>query len=374
MNKEMSNLEQQISKFEEQTGRQLNIKNNKPYYAGDLDLDGCTGITSLPDNLIVGEYLDLDGCTGITSLPDNLTVGGSLYLRDTGITSLPDNLTVGGYLDLEGCTGITSLPDNLIVGGYLDLRGTGITSLPDNLIVGGSLYLRDTGITSLPDNLTVGGYLDLRDTGRTSLPDNLTVGGYLDLRDTGRTSLPDNLTERGGLYLCGTGIKDTSKVKNKLSQDARQRIKNITNQVLRWEFGNRIYIKVDGIFSQLISQRGNVSVIRQIGKDRKEYLVTDGLGRWAHGDTIADARKDLIYKISNRDKSAYENLTLDSELTFEECIECYRVITGACAAGTRDYVENRLPKPHKEKYTIREIIDLTDGEYGSNALKEFFTK
>ena len=232
MNKEMSNLEQQISKFEEQTGRQLNIKNNKPYYAGDLDLDGCTGITSLPDNL---------------------TVGGSLYLRDTG-------------------------------------------------------------------------------------------------------------------------IKDTSKVKNKLSQDARQRIKNITNQVLRWEFGNRIYIKVDGIFSQLISQRGNVSVIRQIGKDRKEYLVTDGLGRWAHGDTIADARKDLIYKISNRDKSAYENLTLDSELTFEECIECYRVITGACAAGTRDYVENRLPKPHKEKYTIREIIDLTDGEYGSNALKEFFTK
>ena len=315
MNKEMSNLEQQISKFEEQTGRQLNIKNNKPYYAGDLDLD----------------------------------------LRDTGITSLPDNLTVGGYLDLEGCTGITSLPDNLIVGEYLDLDGC-------------------TGITSLPDNLIVGGYLDLDGTGITSLPDNLTVGEYLDLRGTGITSLPDNLTVGGGLYLCGTGIKDTSKVKNKLSQDARQRIKNITNQVLRWEFGNRIYIKVDGIFSQLISQRGNVSVIRQIGKDRKEYLVTDGLGRWAHGDTIADARKDLIYKISNRDKSAYENLTLDSELTFEECIECYRVITGACAAGTRDYVENRLPKPHKEKYTIREIIDLTDGEYGSNALKEFFTK
>ena len=353
MNKEMSNLEQQISKFEEQTGRQLNIKNNKPYYAGDLDLDGCTGITSLPDNLTVGGYLDLEGCTGITSLPDNLIVGGSLYLRDTGITSLPDNLTVGGYLDLRD-TGITSLPDNLTVGGYLDLRDTGITSLPDNLIVGGYLDLDGTGITSLPDNLTVGEYLDLRGTGITSLPDNLTVGG--------------------GLYLCGTGIKDTSKVKNKLSQDARQRIKNITNQVLRWEFGNRIYIKVDGIFSQLISQRGNVSVIRQIGKDRKEYLVTDGLGRWAHGDTIADAREDLIYKISNRDKSAYENLTLDSELTFEECIECYRVITGACAAGTRDYVENRLPKPHKEKYTIREIIDLTDGEYGSNALKEFFTK
>ena len=268
----MNKSEQQIQKFEEQTGHKLIIKDKKPFYGGYLDLNG----------------------TGITSLPDNLTVCGWLDLRGTGISSLPDNLTVGGALYLEGCTGITSLPDNLTVGGSLDLRGA--------------------------------------------------------------------------------GIKDTSKVKNRLSQDARQRIENITNQVFRWEFGNRIYIKVDGIFSQLISQRGNVSVIRQIGKDRKEYLVTDGLGRWTHGDTIADARKDLIYKISNRDKSVYENLTLDSELTFEECIECYRVITGACAAGTRDYVENRLPKPHKEKYTIREIIDITNGEYGSNALKEFFTK
>ena len=242
---------------------------------------------------------------------------------------------MGGSLDLDGCTGITSLPDNLTVGGYLDLRGTGITSLPDNLTVGGSLDLDGcTGITSLPDNLTVGGYLDLR----------------------------------------GTGIKDTSKVKNKLSQDARQRIKNITNQVFRWEFDNRIYIKVDGVFSRLISEHANVLRIRQIGENKDRYLVTDSLGRWAHGDTIADARKDLIYKISNRDTSRYKDLTLDSELTFDECIECYRVITGACAAGTRDYVENRLPKPHKEKYTIREIIDLTDGEYGSKALKEFFTK
>ena len=54
----------------------------------------------------VAGSLDLEGCTGIRALPDNLTVGGSLHLRGTGITALPDNLTVGGYLDLRG-TGIT---------------------------------------------------------------------------------------------------------------------------------------------------------------------------------------------------------------------------------------------------------------------------
>lgn len=50
MNKEMSNLEQQIQRFEEQTGIKLIIKDKRPFYGGYLDLNG-TGITSLPDNL-----------------------------------------------------------------------------------------------------------------------------------------------------------------------------------------------------------------------------------------------------------------------------------------------------------------------------------
>ena len=44
------------------------------------------------------------------------------------------------------------------------------------------------------------------------------------------------------------------------------------------------------------------------------------------------------------------------------------------AAGTRDYVENRLPKPHKEKYSIREMIELTKGEYQAECFKKFFTQ
>ena len=47
-------------------------------------------------------------------------------------------------------------------------------------------------------------------------------------------------------------------------------------------------------------------------------------------------------------------------------------ITGACSPGTRDYIANRLPKPHKSKYSIGEIISLTEGEYGSEKFKEFF--
>ena len=71
--------------------------------------------------------------------------------------------------------------------------------------------------------------------------------------------------------------------------------------------------------------------------------------------------------------SRYKDLSLDDELTFEEAIAAYRTITGACSAGTRNYIENRLPTPHKEKYTVREIIKLTSGEYGGETFKKFFS-
>ena len=75
-----------------------------------------------------------------------------------------------------------------------------------------------------------------------------------------------------------------------------------------------------------------------------------------------------------RGTSAYKDMSLDDIMSYEEAIAAYRTITGACSAGTRDYIENRLPKPHKSEYTIREIIQLTKGEYRSEVFKEFFIK
>lgn len=40
-------------------------------FSGSLDLQGCTGLTSLPDNLTVGGSLDLQGCTGLTKVIHN---------------------------------------------------------------------------------------------------------------------------------------------------------------------------------------------------------------------------------------------------------------------------------------------------------------
>jgi hypothetical protein len=111
--------------------------------------------------------------------------------------------------------------------------------------------------------------------------------------------------------------------------------------------------------------------VRKIGSDNVLYLITDGEGRWSHGDSLKEAKEDLIYKISNRKKEDYLGLTLEDKLTFEDGIMCYRVITGACSFGVKDYVKNRLVKKKKE-YTIKEIIKMTEGEYGNKEFCGFF--
>ena len=427
---ETKTLQEQINKFYKETRYRLVVKDGKPYYGGNLDFRGIK-ISEFPENLVIAGYLNLYG-TKITKLPDNLIVGGSLNLRYAEITELPDNLVVGGDLDICG-TNIAKLPKNLVVGGCLDISRTKITELPDNLVIGGNLDLGNINITKLPDNLVVGGDLDIYNTKITKLSKKLIVGDYLDLEGTEIDELPDNLVVGGGLYLAYTNItklpenlvvgdcldishtKITELPENfvvgrnlylrgskvaelpdnlivgaaifgmanipmrpTLTKEEKTILQNVYSSIqnikgfLQWNAGGKTYIKVDDIFSVVDSHRGNVWISHRIGKDETLYIVTDGEGHYAHGNTLKEAKADLIYKINDRDTSSYENLSLDDEISFEDAIVMYRTITGACSAGTRNFVENRLHEPHKEKYTIKEIIDLTDGEYGSKTLKDFF--
>ena len=241
--------------------------------------------------------------------------------------------------------------------GNLDLSGSSITALPDNLTVGGGLDLFGTGITALPDNLTVGGWLNLFGTGITSLPDNLTVGGGLDLIGTGITSLPDNLTVGGGLDLSGTGITAQERKKVRRLKDG--------------DYMPGRYLYADGILTH-VKQRVEVDgYTLYIGKIKGKNVVSDGT-HYAHCDKLRDGIADLAFKTAaDRGADQYEGLPLDTELTVDEAKTMYRVITGACRAGTDAFVES-LGDTLKERYTIREMLELTRGQYNSNRFAEFF--
>ena len=240
-----------------------------------------------------------------------------------------------GNLDLSS---LTSLPENfnVTVGGYLDLGS--VTSIPENfnVTVGGSLYLNS--LKTIQENF------------------NVTVGGYLDLGSL--KSLPENykISLKGDLYIDDNKVS-TKVIYKKLDSDS----------IIVYEGTN--YIRVDGIFCEVIQNHEGIKKCRKINSTKEFYIVSSN-GKHSHGETIEEARKDLIYKITNRDKSSYKGLKSDSKLSFGEAVECYRVITGACFFGTKNFIET-YKVPEKD-YTINEIIKLTSNQYGGSTFKEFF--
>ena len=124
----------------------------------------------------------------------------------------------------------------------------------------------------------------------------------------------------------------------------------------------------DDMFHRIVSTRNNIKKLKNENGEIV-YLVSDG-DKHAHGKTIKEARENLIYKIGDRDKSAYEHIKLSSKHTVPELIEMYRVITGACEYGVKDFVKSQ--ENLKKKYSLSEIIELTENCYGHDVFKDFF--
>ena len=321
-------------------------------FFGDLHL---TNQLSLPEGFnpkVSGSLYAMN--TAFIPRGFNPTVRKNLYLNT--LTSIPEgfNPTVGWNLLLER---LTSIPDgfNPTVAGNLSLRG--LTSIPEgfNPTVGGTLFLDN--LTSIPEgfNPTVGGGLFLDRL--TSIPEGFspTVGKNLHLN--GLTRIPEGfcptvgrvLSMRSGLT-CWTETPPS---------------------MLTWQDGR--YVSADGVLTEVVSRRGNVMRVRNIGDDEVFFLVTDGEGNYAHGATLREAREDLLYKVSDRDVSEYEGVSLDHKMTFREAVACYRTITGACAQGVKNFVEQHDVSKRK-KYTVGQIIGMTKGAYGGERFEQFFER
>jgi hypothetical protein len=306
-----------------------------PTVSDSLNLNS---VTEIPKgfNPTVGGYLYL---SSLTEIPEgfNPTVSDSLNLNS--VTQIPEgfNPTVGGNLDLES---VTKIPKgfNPTVGGSLFLDSVKVLPEGFNPIVGGNLYLES--VKELPNgfNLTVGWNLYLNSLTKIPKGFNPTVGWNLDLNSL--TQIPEGFN--------------------------RSDYENKRISLLQWDK----YILCDDRFSEVISKKGNVWKLKNIGKDKIYYLVTDGNGNYAHGDTIKQAKDDLIYKISKRDVSQYHNIDLDKKFSFTECITMYRSITGSCSTGVKNFIETNGIK--KQSYSVNDIIEITKNNYGNESFNKFF--
>ena len=365
-----------------------------------------SGVTKLPKGLEVESYIDISG-TEVEELPEDTKFGSSLYVSNMKKPfSFPKVLKVNGNFDCEYTT-IKRMPEEVYAKWSFDLSGSTFDKLPKIMEVGYGLYLHDTDITELPECLKeIYGSIAIRSTKVSKLNDNLVVYGVLNLGYTPIEELPEGFIVGNELYLEDTKLKDYSKLhkvctKFIVTEEKYNEIKDtLTKHSFKpyneyyYDNNNNIrvtfepnykgaylfenesgkYIKADEIFGKIVEQKGNVYHVKLSGSEDITYLLTDGEGHWSHGVTLEKAKDDLLYKIGERNKGNYKGLSLDSELSFKEAIVCYRVITGACSLGTKDFIEHRLGKNKKGSYTISEIIDLTEGEYGNKTFKDFFCK
>ncbi len=239
-------------------------------------------------------------------------ISGDLYLGS--LTSIPEgfNPTVGGDLYLGS---LTSIPEGF------------------NPTVGGDLYLGS--LTSIPEgfNPTVGGYLDLGSL--TSIPEgfNPTVGGYLDLRSL--TSIPEgfNPTVGGNIYHKNKTVNSTNK--------PTLPIKTSKNKLLFWQDGK--FVSADRMLTEVLQKRGNVYRVRKIHSVKEFYLVTDGTTH-AHGDTLKQAKRDFEFKLI-AEKLKSDPIKEDTIIT----IQYYRIVTGACEAGVRRWIDSVFSGKEKER-------------------------
>lgn len=323
-----------------------------------------SALTELPKGLKIRDTLDIS-YTKITEIPDDCEFG-SLYIENTKINKLRDNMNLN-CLNVRNSL-LQELPKGLKVKNYLGISYTDITGIPDDCEFG-SLSMIHTKITKLRDNLVLGNFIAYNSS-LTELPKGLVVMGDLEIFHTNITEIPNDCWANA--IQCSFELNDEryeKKIEGTLHYKLKNEIVHISHP------SGREFLHVDDIFSEVIEKKGNVYHARNGVNGQNFYVVTDGNEHWAHGNTLDGAKQDLFYKISVRDKSEYEKLTLDSVLSYDEAIACYRVITGACKLGTNDYLEHRLPEPKKKKkYTIGEMIELTKSEYGGRTFREFFEK
>jgi hypothetical protein len=284
----------------------------------------------------------------------NPTVCGSLCLDSVTKPIKGFNPTVGGNLSMDSVTEVIE-GFNPTVGGSLWLDSVTKLVKGFNPTVGDSLCMDSVTELVKGFNPTVGGYLWMDSVTKLIKGFNPTVGRNLSMDSVTKLIKGFNPTVGGCLSMDSVTDKDSIS------------FTKINGDFIDFKNG---YISCEGIFMEVDSHRGNVWIGHKVGKKEKIFLVTDGNQKYSHGETLKEAKEDLIFKVDGRRPDDFKHLNKESVLLMSEAIVAYRVITGACGFGVKDYIKNRLPK-EKEEFSMAEVIELTKDEYGGNRFSEF---
>jgi hypothetical protein len=147
--------------------------------------------------------------------------------------------------------------------------------------------------------------------------------------------------------------------------------------------GKRIWI-VDHVATVITAISRNVAKGFIFNKDftQKPCYIVKSHNKFAHGETIKQAMKDLEEKIFedmdteeaiNEFRNKFSKDKKYKGITF---YKWHHILTGSCTMGRDSFVQNHQLNLNK-LYTVKEFIELTENDYGREVirqLKQYYTK
>ena len=236
-------------------------------------------------------------------------------------------------------------------------------------VIEGNVIIRKSCKDDFSQVEKITGSLGIYSEAKLDAPNLQSVGGNLYINPEAKLDAPNLQSVGSSLYIYSDAKLEAPNAKFNVEGTAQ----------LAAEFNFQCFLKMgylfaDRMLAKIVNKKkaGKNTIYKIIlaGQTKVSYCVEVD-GTFSHGDTVKEAKDSLKFKISDRDTSMYNNFTLDTEMTFAEGIQMYRKITGACEPGTRHFVNNIL-RDKKEKYKVKEIIELTKGQYNNKVLVEFF--
>jgi len=307
-----------------------------------------------------------------------------LYLNNNKLKSLPEsfgNLKCN-QLDLD-INKLQSLPESIgnLKCNTLYLHSNKLQSLPESIgnLKCNTLFLNNNKLQSLPEsfgNLKCN-YLYLHSNKLQSLPEsfgNLKCN-KLYLHYNNLQSLPESIgnLKCNELYLYNNNLQSLPESFGNLKCNQLFLGKNnLQNIPVHRDFDEievtDEYIYCDEILTWYESKRKVNDYDVYVGY-LNNYVVSKG-DAFAHGDSIRQCIADIQFKLSDRDTSKYKGISNIEPIELNDMIVMYRTITGACSGGVESFLNSK--DSIKDTYSINEVIDITQNQFGHNKFKEFF--
>ncbi len=147
---------------------------------------------------------------------------------------------------------------------------------------------------------------------------------------------------------------------------------------------DKTYCIADGITSEVINRDNNARSlkVRNIIDGEINYIVYNDINYIvyndiysAHGESIKKATLDLIFKTSKRTIEEYNTVDVDDKFTIIEMCAMYRIITGACNAGIKSFMDGySIDVDDERMITPNDIINGNSETWGKIFNYDFYGK